>query len=171
MVLNDLYSNESAGFTLIELLVVISIISLLSSVVLASINGVRESARESRVQADLQQIRLAIEQLKSDTGLLPNGLNPSECIQNPEAQLDQCAAGIECNDGTFSGWGGPYMEPVPEDPWGTVYQFDPDYKCKQAAEGCEQTDSGLDTRAIFSCGPNQSCGYDSDNIVRVMCKR
>jgi len=80
MVLNDLYSNESAGFTLIELLVVISIISLLSSVVLASINGVRESARESRVQADLQQIRLAIEQLKSDTGLLPNGLDPSECI-------------------------------------------------------------------------------------------
>ena len=37
--------NQSGGFTLVELLVVISIISLLVSVVLTSVNSAREKAR------------------------------------------------------------------------------------------------------------------------------
>lgn len=37
--------TKKFGFTLIELLVVISIISLLSSVVFATVNGAREKAR------------------------------------------------------------------------------------------------------------------------------
>lgn len=48
------------GFTLIELLVVVAIISLLSSVVFASLNAAREKARDARRMSDLSQIRVAL---------------------------------------------------------------------------------------------------------------
>lgn len=49
--------KRARGFTLIELLVVIAIIGILSSFVLASLNGARESSRDARRQTDLNQIR------------------------------------------------------------------------------------------------------------------
>ncbi len=51
---------EKRGFTLIELLVVIAIISLLSSVVLASLNSARIKARHARRASDLKQLQLAL---------------------------------------------------------------------------------------------------------------
>lgn len=53
--------NNKKAFTLIELLVVIAIISLLSSVVLASINSARIKARDARRIEDLRQLELALE--------------------------------------------------------------------------------------------------------------
>ena len=52
---------KNAGFTLVELLVVISIISLLSSVVFASVNSARSKARDARRKSDLHAIQLALE--------------------------------------------------------------------------------------------------------------
>ncbi|MBI4224784.1 MAG: type II secretion system protein [Candidatus Sungbacteria bacterium] len=53
--------NQKTGFTLIELLVVISIISLLASIVLASLNSARAKARWARTVADFVQIDRAAE--------------------------------------------------------------------------------------------------------------
>lgn len=53
--------NKRDSFTLIELLVVISIISLLASIVFASLNSARAKARDARRKADLNQIVTALE--------------------------------------------------------------------------------------------------------------
>ena len=59
------------GFTLIELLVVISIIGLLSTVVLVSLNSARAKARDARRLADMKQISLALELFFDDNGRYP----------------------------------------------------------------------------------------------------
>ncbi len=53
--------HKQRGFTLIELLVVIAIIGILSSIVLASLNGARKKGRDARRISDLKQIQLALE--------------------------------------------------------------------------------------------------------------
>jgi prepilin-type N-terminal cleavage/methylation domain-containing protein len=59
---------KKKGFTLIELLVVISIISMLTSVVLASLNDARAKARDIRRIQDLNQIRNAFFLYYDQTG-------------------------------------------------------------------------------------------------------
>jgi type II secretion system protein G len=63
--------KKQAGFTLIELLVVISIISLLSSVVLASVQSARQKAVFSQTAANSKAIQTALELYKSDNGTYP----------------------------------------------------------------------------------------------------
>lgn len=58
---NPKSKNKNLGFTLIELLVVIAIISLLSSIVFASLSTVRKKARDARRITDLNQIKSALE--------------------------------------------------------------------------------------------------------------
>lgn len=55
------HTSQNRGFTLIELLVVIAIIGMLSSVVLASLNGARVKARDVRRKADMVELRKALE--------------------------------------------------------------------------------------------------------------
>jgi prepilin-type N-terminal cleavage/methylation domain-containing protein len=59
------------GFTLIELLVVISIISLLSTVVLASVTTARAKARDAVRMAALTQIRTAMNLYYDANGVFP----------------------------------------------------------------------------------------------------
>jgi len=66
-----LQKNNSRGFTLIELLVVIAIIGILSSVVLASLNGARAKARDSKRKQDMVQIRTALELYYNDNNKYP----------------------------------------------------------------------------------------------------
>lgn len=62
----------SRGFTLIELLVVISIISLLSSVVLSSLNNARTRARDTKRMLDIKQMVNALEIYRTAVGNYPS---------------------------------------------------------------------------------------------------
>lgn len=64
-------NKKQSGFTLIELLVVVAIIGILSSVVLASLNGARLKARTTRSIGDLNQLRTALEMYYNDNGSYP----------------------------------------------------------------------------------------------------
>lgn len=81
--------NYQKSFTLIELLVVISIIGLLASVVLVSMGGVRNKAKISKTQADLDSFSKAIQLYAFDNQVYPcaghyfsacGDGNPSSCL-------------------------------------------------------------------------------------------
>jgi prepilin-type N-terminal cleavage/methylation domain-containing protein len=56
------------GFTLIELLVVIAIIAILASIVMVSMSGARNKARDARIQGDLSQVRTLALLIEDDEG-------------------------------------------------------------------------------------------------------
>lgn len=60
------------GFTLIELLVVVAIISLLSSVVMASLNGARSKGRDTKRIGDLKSLQTALELYRSSNTGYPS---------------------------------------------------------------------------------------------------
>lgn len=68
----NIQSSKEGGFTLIELLVVISIIALLSSVVLSSLNSARLKADEAKVLEQYNQLRVALSIYQSDNGTFPS---------------------------------------------------------------------------------------------------
>lgn len=93
--------KNTAGFTLIELLVVIAIIGILSSVVLASLNGARESSRDARRQTDLQQIQTALSLYANEN----SGNYPT--ASNLESELES----------------GNYISNLPSDPGNNSYEY------------------------------------------------
>jgi len=96
------------GFTLIELLVVISIIGLLSSIILSSLNSARMKARDSRRIADLNQIKLALELYFDANGYYPQSNCGWDCNgyrYSTDSSWDLLAADLR-----------PYIKTLPKDP-------------------------------------------------------
>ncbi len=69
--------RNRSGFTLIELLVVISIIGLLASIVLVSLNSAREKARNAKRVADVRQMMTALELYFNDNNTYPVSPTPT----------------------------------------------------------------------------------------------
>ncbi len=66
-------SHRRTAFTLIELLVVISILSILMSLLLPAINGVRRRARVAQVKTEINTLESAIASFKAEFGIEPPG--------------------------------------------------------------------------------------------------
>lgn len=72
--------KSGAGFTLIELLVVVSIIGLLASIVLVSLNSARTKARNAKRNADIEQLAKAFILSYDNTGTWPGVDGQWACI-------------------------------------------------------------------------------------------
>ena len=70
------FSKNSEGFTLIELLVVISIIGVLSTLAMTTLNGVRIKARNAKKQADFANVSQALRVFYATYNRMPANYNP-----------------------------------------------------------------------------------------------
>ena len=64
--------TKTLGFTLVEIMVVVSIISVLVSVTLISLNGVRANSRDAKRFNDLKQVEVALELYRQTNNQYPN---------------------------------------------------------------------------------------------------
>ena len=121
------------GFTLVEMLLVITIIGILAALVVPKMMGRSEQARLAAARADISSLKTALDAYEVDNGNYPRSLG--DLIQQP---------------GNAKSWHGPYLDKIPQDPWGQNYEYVFPGKHNQ---------SGYD---IFSDGPDGKAGTDDD---------
>src|SRR6202162_6708651 len=63
-------SNQD-GFTLIEIMVVILILGLLATIVVQSLKGATDKAKRTKAQADISEIKTALDRYYLDNGYYP----------------------------------------------------------------------------------------------------
>ncbi len=101
--------NKSAGFTLIELLVVVSIIGLLSSIVLTSLNEARAKARDAQRVSNIGQIRLALQLYYEENESYPR-------VESAERHSGETNWNTNTNPLYVALVGGGYLPSLPVDP-------------------------------------------------------
>jgi prepilin-type N-terminal cleavage/methylation domain-containing protein len=108
-------NKNQKGFTLIELLVVISIIGLLSTVVLGSLNSARAKSRDAKRLQDLVQMRTALELYAQDHGgQYP--LNIDDGAESTALGTSIGCSGYSTGDTVANGLVPTYISKIPEDP-------------------------------------------------------
>lgn len=112
--------ERGRGFTLVELLVVTSIITLLSSVVLSTVNVARSKGKDASIAASLAEARNEIEIGAEGNGLYgpsynwnlcPTSSSPPDSIFYSDTQMRKIVAGINsanngqttCASGSLTG--------------------------------------------------------------------
>jgi prepilin-type N-terminal cleavage/methylation domain-containing protein len=95
--------SSDSGFTLIELLVVVAIISLLSSVIIASLGDARRKARNSSRLQDVLAYSKAAESYQVNNRKYPDGGLDWTSASNNYVCLGRTSADSTCFGGTYHG--------------------------------------------------------------------
>ncbi|MCX7703993.1 MAG: type II secretion system protein GspG, partial [Planctomycetota bacterium] len=99
--------KRNLGFTLVEIMAVVVIIALLAGLVAVNVIGRIGRAYKETVKAQMAEFENAIKMFNMDTGKFPSDLN--DLVQNPG----------------LNNWGPkPYIERIPNDPWGNPYVYE-----------------------------------------------
>jgi len=108
---NFIKTSRQRGFTLIEVMIVIVILGVLASLVVPRVMGRPDEARVVAAKQDISAIMQALRLYKLDNRHYPS------TAQGLRALVERpTAAPVPGN------WK-PYLERLPNDPWGTPYQY------------------------------------------------
>ena len=114
--MNRARRNHQDGFTLIELMVVILIIGLLATIVVQSLRGATEKAKRTKAQADIAELKTALDRYYLDNGQYPT------TEQGLQALVTAPTSGPVPADYEDGG----YVQHIPLDPWGHPYVYQSD---------------------------------------------
>ena len=129
-------AGRSRGFTLIEMLLVLVILGTLAAIVIPKFAGRTEQARVTAAKTQIANFKTALDAFEVDNGYYPKGKDGMlSLVQKP-------------NDA--ANWHGPYLDNIPNDPWGHPYV----YECPG-----KRNESSYD---ITSIGPDGRLGTDDD---------
>jgi len=104
-------ARRAAGFTLIELMVVLVIIGVLAALIVPNVLDRTDDARATAARTDVHNLMQALKLYKLDNQRYPTaeqGL--AALVQRPSAP-------------PAPGNWKPYLEKLPNDPWGQPYQY------------------------------------------------
>ena len=101
----------SRGFTLIELMVVLVIIGVLAALIVPNMLDRADDARVTAARTDVNNLMQALKLYRLDNQVYPTG------EQGLQALVTKPSAGP-----TPPNWK-PYLEKLPNDPWGRPYQY------------------------------------------------
>jgi general secretion pathway protein G len=99
------------GFTLIEMMVVVVIIAVLAAMIAPAVLSRVEEARETTARADISTIMQALKLYRLDNQRYPTA------EQGLQALVER-----PTTDPAPPNWK-PYLEKLPNDPWGNPYQY------------------------------------------------
>jgi general secretion pathway protein G len=105
------------GFTLIEIMVVILILGLLATIVVQSLRGATDRAKRTKAQADIAEIKTALDRYYLDNGSYPTADQGLQALVSAPTGGGNIPSNYEQ---------GGYIERIPEDPWGHPYFYQSD---------------------------------------------
>ena len=103
--------RAAAGFTLIELMVVLVIIGVLAALIVPNVLDRADDARVTAARTDVNNLMQALKLYRLDNQRFPSA------EQGLEALVRRPTAGV-----IPPNWK-PYVEKLPNDPWGRPYQY------------------------------------------------
>lgn len=132
------YPRNAAAFTLIEIVITLTIIAILASGSIYLLKGQIDSAKDTRVDSDLQAIGLALQSYES------RALRKPTTEQGLKALVEKPT--IEPIPENYRA----FMKDMPKDPWGQEYKYRvPAQKSK-------------DDYDVWSVGPDGKDGTEDD---------
>lgn len=104
-------SRKQRGFTLIELMVVLAIIGVLAALIVPNVLGRADDARITAARTDVGNLMQALKLYKLDNQRFPTG------------EQGLSALTLKPTTEPVPGNWKPYLDKLPNDPWGRPYQY------------------------------------------------